>query len=137
MVIGVSFEELSDFIEKGYGIDVAFSRVSDRELRLVYEQNLLIRKVKIPIDLRIENVTPSSLVVRYDGGLGVDLAVKGVLAFFRAKESELSDWLIAEEDNRIRIDLMNIPQTATALQYIGMENISVVENGLKISASLK
>lgn len=137
MKISISFAELSDYIKKHYDKQVAFSKVSDNELCASYSQNLFFKIVQVPVSLKIEDFNTDSVAITYNGGFGIDMIIAGTLSFLKAKVPELSNALVSEEGHRIRIELSNLPQTATLVETIAFNEISFAENGMTVDASLK
>lgn len=137
MKISLSFAELSEYIITHYGKKLGFSKVSDKEIRASYEQNIFFRTIQVPIDLSFDKVMTDSVAVTYNGGFGIDMIIAGTLSFLKAKVPELANALVSEEGHRIRIELAKLPQTSTLVEVISLKSIAVSENGLIIEASLK
>ncbi len=137
MTINLSFSELSDYIREHYGKTLAFSRLSDNEVCIAYEQHILFRTIQVPINISIHDVQADTVTITYGGGFGIDMIIAGVFAFLRTKLPELSDALNSEEGHRIRIILSNLQQTASLVNAFNLRNIIITNNGLEITGLLK
>lgn len=137
MNISISFAELSDYIKKHYDKQLIFSKVTDKEVRASYTQNLFFRSVQVPLDLKIEDVKADSIAITYNGGFGIDMIIAGTLSFLKAKVPELANALVSEEGHRIRIELSKLEQTSALVEAVAFKEISVSENGLIVEAMLR
>lgn len=137
MKITITFSELSDYISKHYNKQLSFSKVSEQEICASYSQNLIIRTVQVPLNLKIENVNSNSVAVTYNGGFGIDMIIAGTLSFLKAKVPELANALVSEEGHRIRIELSKLEQTSALVEAVAFKEISVSENGLIVEATLR
>ena len=136
MNISISFAELRDYIKKHYDKQLTFSKVTDKEVRASYTQNLFFRSVQVPLDLKIEDVKADSIAITYNGGFGIDMIIAGTLSFLKAKVPELANALVSEEGHRIRIELSKLEQTSALVEAVAFKEISVSENGLIVEATL-
>lgn len=137
MNISISFAELSDYIKKHYDKQLTFSKVTDKEVRASYTQNLFFRSVQVPLDLKLEDVKADSIAITYNGGFGIDMIITGTLSFLKAKVPELANALVSEEGHRIRIELSKLEQTSALVEAVAFKEISVSENGLIVEAMLR
>ncbi|MDE6176528.1 MAG: hypothetical protein K2F71_03210 [Paramuribaculum sp.] len=136
MRIFVSFSEISEYVGGCYGKQVVFSKVSEREVRAAYVQNVIITKVEVPVYVQIDRVASDFVTVSYKSGHGVDMIIAGMLTFLKARLPEL-EAVVAEDSRRVRIDLGKLPQTASLLEHVNLRNIVVKDDGFEVTASLK
>lgn len=137
MTLNISFAELSEYINKHYGKKVAFARVGYKALCVSYEQHIVFKTITIPINISIEDVTPTSVTVKYDGGFGIDMIICGVLSFIKAKLPELQDVIVAGNEHLIRIELGNISNTQALFETLILNDIVIVNDGVAVTANLK
>ena len=115
---------------------MVFSKVSEREVRAAYVQNVIITKVEVPVYVQIDRVASDSVTVSYKSGHGVDMIIAGMLTFLKARLPEL-EAVVAEDSRRVRIDLGKLPQTASLLEHVNLRDIVVKDDGFEVTASLK
>ena len=137
MNVEISFAELSEYVKTHYGKSLTFEGVSDKELRVVYAQRVLIRDVKVPVNIIIDEVQPNSVQIAYKGGLGVDMLVGGVLSFLKSYKPEIEAMLVQEPGHHIRILLSALPNAEKILQIATLSDISLSDSALRISLTLK
>lgn len=137
MNINVSFAELREYIHNHYHKLLGFSKLSEKELRVAYEQHILFRTVQVPVKIRIEEVNADSVSVSYEGNFGIDSIITGVLTFFKAKVPELSELLITESGHKLRIELSKLDKTKALVEVVTFEDINITEDGLCLSVKLK
>lgn len=137
MIINISFAELRDYIKTHYDKSLTFSRVSEKELCASYEQHILFKTVQVPVSISIENVTPTSITISYNGRFGIDMIIAGAMAFLKAKMPELSDTLVPEEGHCVRIELSKLNQTKALIEALVLKEIHFLDNAVQVTASLK
>lgn len=81
MEISAPFQELNSYIKGRFDKPVTLSCVNEKEIRMTYTQNILIRNININVDLHIDEVTDDSIVLTYDGAMGLDMLISGALSF--------------------------------------------------------
>lgn len=136
MEISVSFAEISDYIENHYNKRLTFTKVSDSEVDVVFQQNLVFRCVEVSLTLKIEEVGTDYLVITYKGSFGVEMLVPGAVAFLKMKVNGLSE-AIAKEGGGYRIYLSKLPQTAPLAEKAKISAVNITENGIVVKAALK
>lgn len=137
MTLNIPFAELSEYINKHYGKTVAFARVGYKALCISYEQHIVFKTITIPINISIEDVTPTSVTVKYDGGFGIDMIISGVLSIIKAKLPELRDVIVADNEHLIRIELGNMSNTQAIFETLILNDIVIVNDGVSVTANLK
>lgn len=137
MTINLSFVELSNYIKTHFNKDLNFKRISEKDLRVSYEQHILFKTIQIPVTFTIDNVAADSVTIIYNGGFGIDMIITGLMAFLKSKVPELTSILIPEEGHKIRIELSHLNQTKAIFEAVDLLDIKVHENEIQISVSLK
>lgn len=137
MEVYISFDEAQKYVAEHYKRDVAFSRVSERELCVTVAQRIIIKDVHIDVKLQIDEVKSESVAVTYKGGIALDMIISGALSFFMNKLPELSQGIVIGEDHQIRVNLAEIEKAKAVVENIALRDIVVEENGLKVLVSLK
>lgn len=137
MTINLSFAEISEYVKKHCGKSLVFSNVSDREIRVAYEQRILFRTVQIPVNITINKVLADSVTLSYNGNFGIDMVISGVIVFLKAKVPELADLLATEEDHKIHVNLSKLQQTAKLVEAVALEDIVVKDSNLEVKVRLK
>lgn len=137
MTINLSFAELNEYIKTHYDKDLNFSRESEKVLRVSYGQRVFFKTVHVPVCVSIKKVDADAITISFNGGLGIDMAAKGVMAFIKARMPQISNILIPEKDHHIRIELSRMNQTKAIVKAMTLEDIEILDNSILLSASLK
>lgn len=135
MFLSISYAEITAFISRRYGKNLELSQVSEREICVAYEQSLFISSIKVPINLRIEEVRADEIVISYSGKLGIDKAIEALLKLLRGYLDPYS--FVVEEGRRIRIVLSNLKQAKKFVENVALEDIRFTSEGVNLSAVLK
>lgn len=136
MTLSITFLELKDYIKRHYGKNVSLSQVSDQVVCISYTQKVIFKTVDIPVNVSIDNVGPSSIWVTYEGGLGIDMIIAGVLAFIKGKFPELNDMLKNGDNRQLCIDLSSMSNLQTLFEKVEMTGISVREDHFEVRVAL-
>lgn len=137
MKINISFAELSAFIKAKTGQTITFSQGKENVICVGYEQNILIRTITIPVDITIMSVEPERVRVMYNGGIGIDLIITGLLSFLKNAVPNFFKGISVEEKHCIGIDLSNIPQTKDAIEHVALQKIRILSDSIEVTATLK
>lgn len=137
MEISAPFQELNSYLKGRFGKPVTLSCVNEKEIRVTYTQNILIRNININVDLHIDEVTDDSIVLTYDGAMGLDMLIGGALTFIKNFLPDLSKGIHPSANHSIRINLSEIEKAKVAVENIALRHITVGTTGLKIGFALK
>ena len=137
MELNASYDELTSYIKERFGQAVTFSCPEDGLLRVTYTKWILIKDVNISIAIRFEEVNPDSVLLAYDGALGLDMIISGALSFLTAHYPELSAGLHPQDNHRILINLAEIEKARPAVENIALTDIIPAIDSIKIEFALK
>lgn len=137
MNIEITFAELSRYIKEHYDKSLNFSRTTDKEVCVSYEQNIIFRTVQIPVSLSIDEVRDDAVSITYNGGFGIDMMIAGALSFMKAKLPELSNVLVAREGHQLRIELSQLSQTKAIVENVRLRDILIHEDRFEVKVNLK
>lgn len=136
MEIKLYFEELTAYVQKHYGHALIFSRAGENTLCVAYSKKVLIKTVQVPVNLTIEEVTPTTVTISYDGKvLGLDMIIGGALKAVKSLMPEMTEALSAGEGHRITIDLSRLKKTAALLKAVAIRSINIHDDSIVISTS--
>jgi len=137
MNIEITFAELISYIKERYDKSLNFSKTSDKEVCVSYEQNIIFRTVQIPVSISIDEVKDDAVSITYNGGFGIDMMIAGALSFMKAKLPELSNVLVAREGHQLRIELSQFRQTKAIIENVSLKEILIHEDRFEIKVNLK
>lgn len=138
MTINVYFAELSDYIRRHYDKSLSFSKVSEQEVCVAYEQNIIVRTVQIPLNISIDEVLADKVAITYNGGFGLaNKIIAGALSFMKAKLPEFEKVLVPTNEHSICIELSQLSQTKAIVEKMCLKEIKVSDDRFEIKALLK
>jgi len=121
MEIRLKYEEISELIEKKAGRSLPVFYGGPHTIRVSYDVNMLFKSTSVGIDLTVEEVESSHIILSYNGGAGIDFMVRQAISMARNRPGgELIEPLA---DNRIMLCLNKNPQAGTLLDHIDLRDI--------------
>ncbi len=137
MEIKLTFDELTAYVQKRYGQSLNFSKAGDDTLCVTFSKKVLIKTIQIPVNIRFEKVTPTTVTISYDGKvLGLDMIISGALKALKSLLPELTEALTTSEGHHISVDLARLKQTRSLVKTVALRAVSVGADSLTISAAL-
>lgn len=136
MHLYIPYQQISLYSKLNHNINIEFSYISDKELRVIWIQHNIIKDIRIGIKLKIEEVKSDSIIISYDQGL-VKMIVSPVLSYLANHIPEIRNSIKNEDSNRIRVSLDKIEKMRPLLEKIELKNILIEKSGIKISASFR
>ena len=137
MEITATYKELNAYVAEKFHQPISVAFGSENEIKVSYTKRILFKDMSINIAVRIEEVKEDSLLVSYDGPLGLDMIIAGALSFFTGQFPELSAGIHPEDGHRIRINLYEIEKAKPVVENIALRAIRPCEDALHIEFRLK
>lgn len=114
--------------------------VNDNTVKVSYKAKVEVRFIgeiskTLSINVSVDKIEGEDIHLSYDGGLGVDLVIGGILTLVpQLKNVEIADF---SQKSRIILHLAKIEEVHRALQQIDVQNILFSEDKLNIVFALK
>ena len=132
----IPYQQISLYSKLSHNINIEFSSISDKELRVVWIQQNIIKYIRLGINLRIEEVKNENVIISYDGTLA-KMIVPTALSYLVNRMPEIKDCIKKESGDRIRVILTNIDKLKSMLEKIELKNILIEKTGIRIMAHLR
>ena len=134
MYLQISYSELESIIREKTGQSVEIGYVDPQTIKIRKEIKVFIAKKKISVNVEVLQVAGTDLILKYDAGLGLEMAAKGVLIFFK----ESLGCLVEEKDqNTLVVHLSQIEKLKRLLSAVDLQTISFDDKTIIISFTLK
>ena len=133
MEIFVSYREISSYVAERFHQSVAVSFVNKKEIKVTYAKRVLMKELRVNVNLCLIEVRPDSVTLSYNGKFGIDKVVEGVLNFLK----KLTSGIHPEENSCIRINLSEMKKTRALVENGALQDIDANEDGLRIVFSPK
>lgn len=137
MVVFLSFEEIRKYVAKHYGQRIMLSRVNEKELCAEYVRHVLIKDVKLRVNIHIDDVRRESVIITYKGGVIVKALISKALDMLMSRMPELKKGITIGANQKIRVNPAEIEKAKSVVKNIMLQDIGVEERGVKLTALLK
>ena len=126
MELRLTFSEIGDMIEKKAGRRLPIMYSGPHSVRISYDVNVLFKTSSVGLDLTVERVQGSDILLSYDGGAGIDFMVRQALNM--AKSRPGGELIELVDGNRILLALSKNQQAGSLLDHIELRDIRFDEN---------
>lgn len=136
MHLYIPFQQISLYSKLNHNINIEFTPISDKELRVTWIQQNIIKDIRLGIKLKMVEVKPDSIVISYYGGLA-KMIISPALSYLVNRIPEIKDSINKEDGNQIRVNLANIEKLKTLLNKIELKDILIEKDGVKLMADFR
>lgn len=136
MKIYIGFEELSRQIKERFGQDVAFGKISDRDLRVTYRKKALIVTIPVSVDLTLTEVKPESVALKYHMFVGLDQIISMVMKAVVGKHPDLKDAIHIDGDT-VAVNLDEIDNAKAFTQNFAIKEVHFDDGGVNVELDFK
>ena len=121
MELRLTFQEISDLIEKKAGRTLPLSYGGLHTVHVSYDVNVLFKTASVGIDLTVDQIVGSDIYLSYNGGAGIDFMLRQAITM--AKTRPGGEFIEPLSDNRILLNLSRNQQTSTLFDHIDLRDI--------------
>ena len=126
MQFRLTFQEISDLIERKAGRSLPVMYGGPHTVRISYEVNMFVKTASVGLDLTVDQVDENgNIILSYNGGMGIDFMIKTALN--HAKNQPGGDMIDLLPDNRILLNLSKNAQAGSLFDHIQLQDISFDE----------
>lgn len=121
MELRLTYQEISEMIEKKAGRALPLSYGGPHTVRVSYDVNVLFKSASVGLDLTVDHIEGRDIFLSYNGGAGIDFMVRQALNMAKSRPGgELIEPL---DGNRILLCLSKNPQAGTLFDHITLQDI--------------
>ena len=135
MKASISVPELQNILLEKAQQNISFSHVDDKTIHVTYPIDLGFIKKDLSVDLIIEELRDSDLLVQISAGKGTEILLNTALSLLKNKIPE--GLMEKQPDNYFLIHLGSIEQVKTVFDAIKVDDIHVLDSGLEVEGGLK
>ena len=135
MKASISFPELQNILLEKAQQNINFSHVDDKTIHVTYPIDLGLIKKDLSVDLIIEELRDSDLLVQLSAGKGTEILLNTALSLLKNKIPE--GLLEKQPDNYFLIHLGSIEQMKSVFDAITVDDFKVLNDGLQVEGALK
>ena len=121
MELRLTYQEISDLIEKKAGRALPMMYGGPHTVRITYDVNVLFKTANVGIDLTVDQIIDSDIYLSYNGGAGIDFMIRQAINMAKSRPGgELIEPL---SDNRILLCLSKNAQAGTLFDHVTLRDI--------------
>lgn len=121
MELRLTYQEISDLIEKKAGRALPMMYGGPHTVRITYDVNVLFKTANVGIDLTVDQIVDSDIYLSYNGGAGIDFMIRQAINMAKSRPGgELIEPL---SDNRILLCLSKNAQAGTLFDHVMLRDI--------------
>ena len=117
MEFRITYSEISTLIEQKSGKRLPLVYGGPHTVRVSYD----VMMTSVGINLTVESITGSDIILQYDGGMGIDFMVKQALKM--AKSRPGGEFVEPLDGSRILLALGRNPQASTLFDHVTLNDI--------------
>ena len=121
MEFRLTYQEISDLIEKKAGRSLPIIYGGTHTVRIAYEVNMFVKTASVGIDLTVESIENGKIILSYTGGMGIDFMIRTALS--HAANQPGADMIELLPDNRLGLDLAKNAQAGSLFEHIDLRDI--------------
>ena len=126
MELRLTYQEISDLIEKKAGRALPVMYGGPHTVRISYDVNILFKSTSVGLDVTVDRIENCDIYLSYNGGAGIDFMVRQAIGM--AKNRPGGELIEPLDDNRILLALSKNPQAGTLLERIDLKDIRFDEH---------
>ena len=135
MKASISFPELSDILLEKAEQNISFAYVDEKTIHVTYPVDLGIIKKDLSVDLIVEELRDSDLLVQVSAGKGTEILLNSALSLLKNK---IPEGLLEKQDNNyFLIHLGSIEEVKSVFDAITVSDFKVLDDGLQVEGGLK
>lgn len=121
MELRLTFEEISNLIEKKAGRPLPIIYGGPHTVRVSYDVNVLFTSTAVGIDLTVDQIVASDIYLSFSGGAGIEFMVRQAISM--AKNRPGGEFIEPLDGNRILLALSRMQQAGSLLEHITLRDI--------------
>ena len=126
MEIRLTYQEISELIEKKAGRALPVMYGGPHTVRIAYDVNVLFKNASIGIDLTVDHIEGRDIFLSYSGGAGIDFMIRQAIGM--AKNRPGGELIEPLDGNRILLALSKNQQAGTIFDHIDLKDIRFDEH---------
>lgn len=134
MNIQIPFCEIEDYVERKYRQSVRLTNVNNNTFCVSRDMKVLFATKTVSINLSVIQVVGSDITLSYQAGFGIELLVKGALAWFKER---LTGVVEESDNNQLVVHLAEIQQLKKTFSVIYVQDVNFSQKDINIQLFLR
>lgn len=136
MNIQIPFCEIENYVDRKYRQSVRLTYVNNNTFCVSRDMKVLFTTKNVSINLSVIQVEGSDVTLSYQSGFGIELLVKGALAWFKERLTRV----VEESDNnsnQLVVHLAEIQQLKKTFSVIYVQDVNFTPKDINIQLFLR
>ncbi len=134
MNIQIPYREIEDYVERKYRQSVRLTYVNNNTFCVSRDMKFLLATKNVSINLSVIQVEGSDVTLSYQAGFGIELLVKGALAWFKER---LTGVVEESDNNQLVVHLAEIQQLKKTFSVIYVQDVNFSQKDINIQLFLR
>lgn len=128
----ITYNEISDFIQKEFKIRPKFTTINEKTVEVSYKPGVFMPAISV--NIKIEAMRRDIVCISYECGTAASLMIAGIVAYL--EETIPSGIEVSTTDKRVNIYPQRFKQVEKALEYVALSNLTFEDNAINIGLSM-
>lgn len=128
----ITYNEISDFIEKEFKIRPKFTTVDEKTFEVSYKPGVFMPTISVKF--HIEEMRRDIVCMSYECGMPASLLIAGAIAYLEEKIP--SGIEVNTTDKRVNIYPQRFKQIEKVLEYVALSNITFEVNSANVALTM-
>lgn len=134
MQFRITYEEIQDFLYRQSSKRLQLTYSGTHTVRVGAEVNVLFKTTSVGIDVTVERIEGTDLLLSYSGGMGIEMMLK--MAIAKMKDRPGMDMLELLDNSQLMLHLGRSPQLAQIFERIVLRDICFDEQMVIVDFTL-
>ena len=140
MKIVLDYQEIQSLIKSKTGREIVLSAIDERTIKAEAKASVkvpFLGKIEksVGVNVSVEKIEGNDVHLKYDGGMGTDMIVGGLLSFLSS--SPAMKVVEKTPGNGIVVHLNEVEEARKVLDIVKLSNIVFQENGVAVEGKIR
>ena len=134
MQFRIRYDEIQDFLYRQSSKHILLQYSGTHIVRVAAEVNVLFKTTSVGIDITVERIEGSDLLLSYTGGMGIEMMLK--MALSKMQDRPGMDMVELLDNSQLKLHLGRSPQLSQIFDRIVLRDIVIDEQAVVIDFAL-
>ena len=140
MNIILDYQEIQSLVRQKTGREIALSAINERTVKAEAKVNVKVPflgeiEKSIGVNVSVEKIEGNDIWLKYDGGLGTDMIIGGLLTFLSSTPA--MKMVEKTQGNGIVVHLYEVEKAREVLNYVELKSFQFCDNGIVLEGQFK
>ena len=136
----IEYSEIQSFVKVKTGREIGLSAIDDRTVKAEAKVSVKVPflgeiEKSIGVNVSVEKIEGNDIWLKYDGGLGTDMIIGGLLTFLSSTPA--MKMVEKTQGNGIVVHLYEVEKAREVLNYVELKRFQFCDNGIVLEGQFK